>query len=174
MQNYLWPQLQPSCLPPRPQPKSFRFWRVLVITAIFLVPCSWLLTVQKSQNVSSIMEFSRISEPGLPLTTNLMSSFKVSNQCFLPELEKLIDKSLNVYYSVESWRTRFGRKSIYYWHNSVIKLLLLQLYLFHFFKQGINLGSFIPEANFSFLSISKYNLYIGIGNLIGQKSQKWF
>ena len=37
-----------------------------------------------------------------------------------------------------------------------------------FFHQGVNLGSFIPEANCSFLNILKYDLYIGIGILIGQ------
>ena len=60
------------------------------------------------------------------------------------------------------------------WLNWLFKLLLLQLYLFHFFHLGVNLDSFIPEADCSFLSIYKYDLYIGIRILIGQKWQKWF
>ena len=45
---------------------------------------------------------------------------------------------------------------------------------FIFFHQRFNLDNFIPEANGSFLSISKYGLYIRIGILIGHKWQKWF
>ena len=41
-----------------------------------------------------------------------------------------------------------------------------------FLHHSVNLGSFLPEANSSFLSVSKYDLYIGIGILIGQKWQK--
>ena len=42
------------------------------------------------------------------------------------------------------------------------------------FYQSVSLGSFIPEADCSFLGISKYDIYIGIGILRGQKWQKWF
>ena len=45
----------------------------------------------------------------------------------------------------------------------------LPISLFH---QGVNLDKFIAEANCSLFSISKYNLYIGIGILIEQKWQK--
>ena len=46
---------------------------------------------------------------------------------------------------------------------------------FSFMHQGVSLDdSFITEADCSFLSISKFNLYIGIGILRGQKWQKWF
>ena len=45
---------------------------------------------------------------------------------------------------------------------------------FVFFRQGVNLNSFIPEANCSFLSISRYDFWFGIWILIGQKWQKWF
>ena len=39
---------------------------------------------------------------------------------------------------------------------------------YSFFYQGVNLDSFIPEANCSFLGISKYDIYIENGILIGQ------
>ena len=41
-----------------------------------------------------------------------------------------------------------------------------------FFHQGVKFDNFTPEANCTFLSTSKYDLYIGIGILIGQKWQK--
>ena len=40
---------------------------------------------------------------------------------------------------------------------------------FNFFYQGVSRDSFISEANCLFLSISKYDLYMRIGILIGQK-----
>ena len=43
-----------------------------------------------------------------------------------------------------------------------------------FFDQDVNLGSFLPEANCSFLSFSIYDLYIGVGILIGHTWQKSF
>ena len=40
-----------------------------------------------------------------------------------------------------------------------------------FFRQGVNLDSFIPEGDCLFLSILKNDLYIGIGILIGQNGK---
>ena len=43
-----------------------------------------------------------------------------------------------------------------------------------YFHQGVNLDSFIFEADCSYLKISKHDLYIGIGILIGLKWQTCF
>ena len=75
---------------------------------------------------------------------------------------------------MDSWWTRFSRKCFWARQTSVFKLLLLKLYLLHFFHQGVNPDSFIPEVDFSFLSILKYDLYIRIGILKGRKWQKCF
>ena len=52
----------------------------------------------------------------------------------------------------------------------VFKLSLIQLHLFHIFLQGVNLDSLLFEPDCFFLSILKYNLYIGIGIL---RAEKW-
>ena len=174
MQSHLWPQLQAVCLLPSSQSKGFRFSGVLVLTTILSVPCNWLVIVPKSPEVFFNMESSRFKKPGFPITTNLMSSFRISVYRFLRETENLIRKSLNWYPSVESWWSR-GAESAFrvdatrypnsYFFNSTYFII---------FHRGVNLDSFMPEANCSFLSISKYDLYIGIWILIGQKWQKWF
>ena len=71
-------------------------------------------------------------------------------------------------------RDQACEKVLFSWHTSVVKLILPQLYPFSFFPLGVNLDSFIAEADCSFLDLLKYDLYIGIGILIGQKWQKWF
>ena len=53
--------------------------------------------------------------------------------------------------------------------QSYISSILPDSFYFH---QGVNFVSFIFEADCSFLSISKYDLYIEIGILMGQKRQK--
>ena len=67
------------------------------------------------------------------------------------------------------------------WHKVYLVLAQLGFQSFtsstlpiFFFPQGVNLDSFIPEANCSFLSILKYELYIAIVILMGQKLQKLF
>ena len=89
--------------------KGFRFWGVLVLINMLSVPCNWI-RLWKSQEVFLNMESSRFSKPGFPITTNLMSSFKVSIYCFLLEIESLIRKLLNFYRSLDFWWTRVSRK----------------------------------------------------------------
>ena len=62
----------------RSQSKGFRFWRFLGALIIFSVPYDWLLKVQKGQEWFINMESSRFSNPGFPITTDMMSSFKSS------------------------------------------------------------------------------------------------
>ena len=76
MQSHLWPQRQDSCFPPRSNSKGFHFWGVLVLISVLSFPWNWLLIVEESQ-VFVKMDSLRFSKPGLPITTNLMSSFKV-------------------------------------------------------------------------------------------------
>ena len=120
------------------------------------------------------MESSGFLNPGFPITNNLMSSLKVPIQCFLLDLENLIDKSVvftplwnldgpelpESAYSLDT-----PRYSNVYFFNSTC---------FIFFHQGVSLDSYIPEADSSFLSISKFDLYIGTGILIAQKWQNCF
>ena len=85
IQSHLWPllqasfpELQASFLLPRLQSKGFRLPGTFVIITILSGPCDWLFMVQKNQDVFLNMESSQFSNPGSPITTNLMSSFKIS------------------------------------------------------------------------------------------------
>ena len=49
-------------------------------------------------------------------------------------------------------------ESAFSFETSAFKLLVLQLYLFHIFQQGVNLDSFISQADCSFLGVSNYDL----------------
>ena len=97
-------------LPPSSQMNNFRFWKLGVVIIIFSVPCTWLRTVQECQEIFLKLESFQFSEPGFPININLISSFKVSIDCFLHELECLIEKSLNFYPCVESRWARTGSK----------------------------------------------------------------
>ena len=173
MQSHLWPQLWAPFPPTSLQSEDFGFWGISVVILTLSVAYSWLLIVQLCQEKICKLQSSRFSNPCFPVTTNLMSCFKVSIKRFLLELEDLINKSLILYPSVEFWRTTTARNCFKSWHTSVLTLVFLQLHL-HFFHQGVNVDGFTPEASCSFLSISKYDIYIGIGILIGQRLQKFF
>ena len=82
MQSQLCPHLQAPNLPLRSQSKTFRSCGKLFSLLIFVVPCDWLLIIQKFQEVFFNMEFSRLSSPRFSLTTHLMSSFRVSIRNF--------------------------------------------------------------------------------------------
>ena len=111
-QSHLWPQLQVSFLPTRWQSQDLRFWGRLVVITMLSVHCDWLLIVQRNQEVFCEMESSRFSNPGFPIFTTLMFSFKVSIQWFLFELENLTTKSLNLYPSVESLMDQISQKEL--------------------------------------------------------------
>ena len=66
--------------------------------------CSLRLTSDstKCQEVFFNMKYFRFSNSDSPITTNLMSSFKVSIWCFLLQFENLIRKSLKLFPFVES------------------------------------------------------------------------
>ena len=145
-----------------------------MLVTIFSVTWDWLPIDQKCREVFLNIVFSGSSITCLSITTNLMSFFNGSIWSFLLEWEYLIRKFLKVYLSVEVWWTKIARKCFSSWHTSVFKLILLQLYLSHFFHQGVNLDSFIPEKDCSFLNILRNGLYIRIGILTGQKRQKCF
>ena len=54
--------------------KEIRIWKILVVLTILPIPCSWLLIVRECQEVFLI----KVSQPVLPITTNMMSPLKVS------------------------------------------------------------------------------------------------
>ena len=109
MQGHLWPQLQASYLPPISQSKCFRFWGILVLITILSVPWNWLVIVQISQDFFFVTESPRFSKAGFPITTKLVSSFKVSIKCLLLEIESLFRKTWKLYSYVGSWWTRVAR-----------------------------------------------------------------
>ena len=77
-QSLLCPQLQVSFRPPRSQWKHFWVLRILVVIITLSIPCDWLLIIKKCQEVFFNMKSSGFSNMGFPITTNLMSSSKVS------------------------------------------------------------------------------------------------
>ena len=62
---------------------TFLLLGVIVVKAFLYFPCDWLPTVQKSQEVFFKTDTSRSSKPGFPITTNLISYFKVSIHSYL-------------------------------------------------------------------------------------------
>ena len=104
--------------------KTFPLLRFISCTNYFFpfLAIYWLLMVQKSQELFSIMECSRFSNPGIPITSNWMLCFKVSIIWFLLQLVNLMRQILKLYPSVESWWTRVTRKCCFSWDTSVFKI----------------------------------------------------
>ena len=65
---------------------------------------------------------------------------------------------------MESWRTRIAWKCCWYWHASLFQLIFLALPASFCVKMSID--SFSIEADYSFLNIKEFVLYIRIGILI--------
>ena len=110
--------------------------------------------------------------PCFPITTNLMSSLKVSMYCLLLEFENLIKNRLicTLLWSFDgpelpesAFSLDTARYLNFYFFNSTF---------FIYIHQVINLDGFLPEVDWSFLNIFKYDLYIGLGILRGQKWPK--
>ena len=145
-----------------------------MVINIFSILCHWLLIDQRSQDDSLDIEWCRFSNPGFPKTTDLMSIFKVSIQCFLQGWENLIKKSLNLYPSVECWWNRVARKRFQSWRNSIFKIYNFICTLTVFIHQDVNLNRFIRGSDCSFLDFSKLDLYFEIENLRNERSEKLF
>ena len=76
---------------------------------------------------------------------------------------------------MESWSTRIARKCFSSWRTSVFKLILLHLYLSFLFRSRLfpSIALYL-KTDCWFLNILNFDLFIGIGILIGQKSQECF
>ena len=134
--------------------ETFVIWRLKNYYFQYL---SFRLPAASPERSKSVfkMKSSRFSNPSVPITTDLTSSFKISMQSFLRELDWLV-KSRH-FFSVE-WNLDgtempehalsldTHRCSNLYFFNSTYLIL---------FHQGVNLDSIILEADCPFPNISK-------------------
>ena len=145
------------------------------ITLLF-VPCNWLAIVQKSQELFFQYGFPSFFKGRFPHNTltwclpsksqSIVFYLKLkiwweNHGTCIPLWDLVGPEFTESAFSIDS--TRYSN---FYFFNST--------YFVFFVHQGVNIDSLIPEATFSFLIVSKYDLYIGIGILRSQKWQKWF
>ena len=75
--------------------------------------------------------------------------------------------------SVEFWLTGNDRKRCWSGHASIIYLIFVQLCLLHF-PFNVSFGSFLLQADCSFLKIMNFVCHIGLRVLIDQMWQRFF
>ena len=127
--------------------KKIRFWGVLVLISILPVPCYWLLIVQKIQEKIFKMESSRFWKPSFPITTNLMSSVKISIRCFLLELQSSIRKSVNMYPLWNLDGTELPEIAFSF-DTTRYSTFFLQFYLFHLLSSRCQSRKLYTCSNF--------------------------